>query len=703
MAPGGAFPAPPWPPPLPPTQPVPSPVPPALPAAHNLLQQTLRMQADSGAMAWDPSVAPAATAPRGPGSTSLNPQQLEFAALLRQAGMTGLTEDDIRHLYTVSEGYALQAASTGQPLPLVGAPPPMVPVHAPGAPGAGTTSASTSASLASGSGGRTPPDAGAPEGGAKRRGRRPADTAQLTTKQLRAREAQKRFRDKQKSRMAETEGTVAELAAELRATQLSTEAAGRKQALLERLLEYKDEQVEALELHKRLDPPPGIIIPADIMDILRSRTVPGIYTPEMLLRYAPVGYREHLDERGYVKEAPPFDKVCEDWQQVVAALRRLLDGANLARRMPGAEGSGRGGGPGAAPGGGSHSGAPLGAQPAGPARDPPHISELQSDSGAASRASATSSATSGDTAASATGEAAPLGGTPAASTGDARPHLDSTDPRAALLWDTVAETLVQAAGQAPGAADADSRLAVREGVVIQHGADAYHFSREAYRGAGVLLRRLGLLVWQQAVLFPDNAMRMQAVRGDLGVPDAQENQDVGTWRAILQRLCLRPEQLRGIVAAHREFLVQEQEILRQRAEFMAVLREVGPNSERARGKSQTSYVPTMTAALEATQGLMRGIQAEHAASTALLGAILRWLDFPVQKGLLFTLSWPYMPQGNIIGTCAALEIGLSLEEYVSMPLPPLTEDCYAMRAMTGRAELATQGPGSLEELEGGPD
>lgn len=60
-------------------------------------------------------------------------------------------------------------------------------------------------------------------------------------------------------------------------------------------------------------------------------------------------------------------------------------------------------------------------------------------------------------------------------------------------------------------------------------------------------------------------------------------------------------------------------------------------------------------------------------------------------------------QGNIIGTCAALEIGLSLEEYVSMPLPPLTEDCYAMRAMTGRAELATQGPGSLEELEGGPD
>ncbi|RMZ56852.1 hypothetical protein APUTEX25_002941, partial [Auxenochlorella protothecoides] len=391
-------------------EPVPSPVPPALPAAHNLLQQTLRMQADSGAMAWDPSVAPAATAPRGPGSTSLNPQQLEFAALLRQAGMTGLTEDDIRHLYTVSEGYALQAASTGQPLPLVGAPPPMVPVHAPGAPGAGTTSASTSASLASGSGGRTPPDAGAPEGGAKRRG-----------------------------------------------------------------------------------------------------------------------------------------------------------------------------------------------------------------------------------------------------------------------------------------------------VVIQHGADAYHFSREAYRGAGVLLRRLGLLVWQQAVLFPDNAMRMQAVRGDLGVPDAQENQDVGTWRAILQRLCLRPEQLRGIVAAHREFLVQEQEILRQRAEFMAVLREVGPNSERARGKSQTSYVPTMTAALEATQGLMRGIQAEHAASTALLGAILRWLDFPVQKGLLFTLSWPYMPQGNIIGTCAALEIGLSLEEYVSMPLPPLTEDCYAMRAMTGRAELATQGPGSLEELEGGPD
>ncbi len=49
----------------------------------------------------------------------------------------------------------------------------------------------------------------------KRRGRQPRDPSTLTEKQLRAREAQKRFRDKQKRMMAETEAAVGQTVDEL--------------------------------------------------------------------------------------------------------------------------------------------------------------------------------------------------------------------------------------------------------------------------------------------------------------------------------------------------------------------------------------------------------------------------------------------------------------------------------------------------------
>ena len=31
------------------------------------------------------------------------------------------------------------------------------------------------------------------------------------------------------------------------------------------------------------------------------------------------GYTEHMDERGEVKEPPPFDKVAADWAEIGAA------------------------------------------------------------------------------------------------------------------------------------------------------------------------------------------------------------------------------------------------------------------------------------------------------------------------------------------------------------------------------------------------
>ena len=36
------------------------------------------------------------------------------------------------------------------------------------------------------------------------------------------------------------------------------------------------------------------------------------------------GYTEHMDERGEVKEPPPFDRVAMDWGEI-GALMRLID------------------------------------------------------------------------------------------------------------------------------------------------------------------------------------------------------------------------------------------------------------------------------------------------------------------------------------------------------------------------------------------
>lgn len=38
----------------------------------------------------------------------------------------------------------------------------------------------------------------------------------------------------------------------------------------------------------------------------------------MLCSYAVAGYTEHMDERGEVKEPPPFDKVAMDWGEIGA-------------------------------------------------------------------------------------------------------------------------------------------------------------------------------------------------------------------------------------------------------------------------------------------------------------------------------------------------------------------------------------------------
>jgi hypothetical protein len=73
---------------------------------------------------------------------------------------------------------------------------------------------------------------------------------------------------------------------------------------------------------------------------MKESTVPGVYTPDLLLRYVPAGHSHHLDPDGRVREAPPFEKVCEDWTGVVTGLGLLLEGAAAAGACEGENGSG---------------------------------------------------------------------------------------------------------------------------------------------------------------------------------------------------------------------------------------------------------------------------------------------------------------------------------------------------------------------------
>lgn len=83
--------------------------------------------------------------------------------------------------------------------------------------------------------------------------------------------------------------------------------------------------------------PPGLVIPPDLEAVLRENTVPGLYTADVLLRYCPSGYTGHLGEDGLAREAPPKDKVLEDWASVG-------EGARPAAPSTGREPLGLGGG-----------------------------------------------------------------------------------------------------------------------------------------------------------------------------------------------------------------------------------------------------------------------------------------------------------------------------------------------------------------------
>ena len=142
-----------------------------------------------------------------------------------------------------------------------------------------------------------------------------------------------------------------------------------------------------------MDPPPRFVISADMVDMMRREGIAGLFTPEVLLRcvllrslasagcwahrvcstgaelscppccprlsahslcsepralcpaelrrscrYAVSGDTEHMDERGKVKEPPPFEKVAADWADMGGWVQGVRGWVGELLRQGGAQG-----------------------------------------------------------------------------------------------------------------------------------------------------------------------------------------------------------------------------------------------------------------------------------------------------------------------------------------------------------------------------
>lgn len=67
---------------------------------------------------------------------------------------------------------------------------------------------------------------------------------------------------------------------------------------------------------------------------------------------------------------------------------------------------------------------------------------------------------------------------------------------------------------------------------------------------------------------------------------------------------------------------------------------------------------------DCTSALAEIVRKEYVAWVDFMATLaVRGLDYPVQRMLIWTLSWPYMPNINLLGAAAALELGLNPFEY----------------------------------------
>lgn len=205
-----------------------------------------------------------------------------------------------------------------------------------------------------------------------------------------------------------------------------------------------------------------------------------------------------------------------------------------------------------------------------------------------------------------------------------------------------------------------------EGAAVQDGPDLYRFTGKQLRTLAHLMRRVGLMLWQQALLFPQHITKLGCLRLDDPNNLHVEQQNEEHWRAILRRLHCRPEQLHKIVAGHQRYMARMQPVLEERQEALEIVKSITQYQVEHAWQPQastSSFVAGTTRLTEATGLVMQTVSAQHAAYCELLIAIFYALTFPVQRPQLFVLSWPYFPQLQLLGRAAALELGLDISAY----------------------------------------
>lgn len=162
-----------------------------------------------------------------------------------------------------------------------------------------------------------------------------------------------------------------------------------------------------------------------------------------------------------------------------------------------------------------------------------------------------------------------------------------------------------------------------------------------------MLHRIGTLNWELVTLFPETMLQLASTKATTGqYAPAERLESLDRWRSVLRALGLRREQLENIVKAHQKFAAEMAPVKKERPAIVRKLEIAAASADLA----------TLD---ECTSALSENSRKEFYAWAELAGRIRGTLDFPVQQARLFTLSWPYWPQQNILGTAAALELGLT--------------------------------------------
>lgn len=444
----------------------------------------------------------------------------------------------------------------------------------------------------------------------------------LTDKQLRAREAQHRFRARQKERRQSMKAAAARTSDDLAAERASNGELTRRHVVYSRLMEVKEEHLAALQAYREASPPRGLTIPPALEELAAEISEAGVYTVEALLSYSPADHRTHMGPDGVAREAPPFAKVCEDLTAIVKSLRGILAASHECGGSPAAQGRSAAGRGRASQASNQRAAiASASAQPA-PGGSPSEEEEVKAEPVQLT-----------------------VGGKRLA--GAAPEDRDGDD-----LW----TELVLALDDSDSASSSHTLSAtLLNGLRIEDGPATFHFTPERLRDLVATSKRLGLLVWQQGLLFPGNLLRLLAARIDTGQSDCAELGELEHWRKMLRELRLRPAQLQELVSLHSQYFAAVRAARLKREESVRSLREAPARP------SPTCLYTDSEASLDLAglaAALVGTVNAEHVALLKLCYGMYQALDFPLQRTRLFVISYPFFPQFVSLGCAASMELGL---------------------------------------------